>query len=297
MTVRERAHRVIPGDAESHVIIHVPHSSRVIPREVRSHIFLDDAALGRELDAVTDAFTDVIAEHAAARASVRPWLFINDFSRLVVDPVGAGVVHTRTSDDFLLREVSDDEISGGRRRTTPPARPVRVGWHDVIGGLVVRHLAPYAAAFTELVTQRVEATGEATIIDLHSYPLHPPSYGRHGDGPRAEVRFGTDDFYTPHWLVANAQKAFGHFEVDLHSFAGCYVPLKQYRSEDRVSALMIELRRDLYMDETFGLVAPALEPIIFALAGLLDTVEPDDGSWTTNNRSAGPNNDLAQEKM
>ncbi|UUP12355.1 N-formylglutamate amidohydrolase [Aeromicrobium wangtongii] len=275
MTVRERAHRVIPGDAESHVIIHVPHSSRVIPREVRSHIFLDDAALGRELDAVTDAFTDVIAEHAAARASVRPWLFINDFSRLVVDPVGAGVVHTRTSDDFLLREVSDDEISG----------------------LVVRHLAPYAAAFTELVTQRVEATGEATIIDLHSYPLHPPSYGRHGDGPRAEVRFGTDDFYTPHWLVANAQKAFGHFEVDLHSFAGCYVPLKQYRSEDRVSALMIELRRDLYMDETFGLVAPALEPIIFALAGLLDTVEPDDGSWTTNNRSAGPNNDLAQEKM
>ena len=47
---------VIPGAPGSRVILHVPHSSRAIPDDVRAGIVLDDAALEDELDAITDGF-------------------------------------------------------------------------------------------------------------------------------------------------------------------------------------------------------------------------------------------------
>ncbi len=66
------AFRVIPGDPRSSVIIHVPHSSRVIPDDVRAGILLDDLALERELNAMTDAYTDVIAEDARRPGAAAP---------------------------------------------------------------------------------------------------------------------------------------------------------------------------------------------------------------------------------
>ncbi len=50
------------------MLLHVPHGSRTIPPRVRSGLLLDDAALAREVDLITDAHTQEIA---AARP-VRP---------------------------------------------------------------------------------------------------------------------------------------------------------------------------------------------------------------------------------
>ena len=167
--------RVIPGDPRSSVIVHVPHSSRFIPTHVRNGILLDSSALKRELDALTDSFTDLIAEWAASHAGVRPWLCVNSLSRLVVDPerfpdereelnsVGMGVVYERTSDGSALRSLTVDEISG----------------------LVDRYFTPYANAFADLVDERLAAVGEVTIIDQHSYPREPLPYELHADGPTA----------------------------------------------------------------------------------------------------------------
>lgn len=152
--------RIIPGHPDSGVIIHVPHASRAIPADIRAGIVLTDEELERELDAMTDAFTDVIAERVADLADVRPWLFVNQRSRLVVDPerfpdgreemtsVGMGAVYTRTSGGSVLRDPADDEISG----------------------LVVRYFDPYAAGFTDLVDERLATVGHVTIVDLHSFP-------------------------------------------------------------------------------------------------------------------------------
>lgn len=79
---------IVPGDPASTVVLHVPHSSRVIPDEVRAGIVLDDDALAADLDAITDARTDEIALQAADLAGLRPWVFVNRLSRLVVDPSG-----------------------------------------------------------------------------------------------------------------------------------------------------------------------------------------------------------------
>ena len=96
-----------PGASSSPVILHVPHASREITPEARAGLPADDAAVAEELDHLTDAHTDVIARRAAQAAAIRPWIFENRWSRLVVDPerfpddreemraVGMGAVYTK----------------------------------------------------------------------------------------------------------------------------------------------------------------------------------------------------------
>ncbi|MFH0520684.1 N-formylglutamate amidohydrolase [Streptomyces sp. M41] len=252
---------LLPGAADSPVILHVPHSARDIPAEVRAGIVLDEGALGRELDHITDAHTAELAEAAVRPARVAPWRFVNRLSRLVVDPerfpdereemlaVGMGAVYTRTTHLARLRPADTDP-----------------------GPLVERYFRPYAQAMTDAVAGRLAATGRAVIIDVHSYPSARLPYELHGEGPRPPVCLGTDAFHTPPALLAAAREAFASCgETGLDSpFSGTYVPLEFYGTEPRVSALMIEIRRDTYMTEPGGPAGPGLTRLARALATLVD---------------------------
>ncbi|MEV5612715.1 N-formylglutamate amidohydrolase [Streptomyces sp. NPDC052225] len=256
-------HRLLPGSPESPVLLHVPHGARVIPSDVRRGIVLDDAALERELDLITDAHTREIAEQAAQAAGLTPWRFVNELSRLVVDPerfpdereemraVGMGAVYTRTTQRAPLR-----------------AEPAADEAH-----LLATYFDPYAEAMTRAVDDRLAATGRAVIIDVHSYPSRALPYELHGDDPRPPVCLGTDPFHTPDALLAAAREAFAPLgESALNTpFAGTYVPLRHYGRDARVSALMLEVRRDVYLDEP---VTPhdGLAKTAAALAGLIEAV-------------------------
>ena len=61
------------------VILHIPHSSRVIPEELRNQFVLSDDELSAELRLMTDAFTDELFTLPGATVVRFP------FSRLVVD--------------------------------------------------------------------------------------------------------------------------------------------------------------------------------------------------------------------
>ncbi|MFJ8076843.1 N-formylglutamate amidohydrolase [Streptomyces sp. NPDC096176] len=255
--------RLLPGAPDSPVILHVPHSSRAIPARARDGIVIDDAALERELDHITDAHTAEIAAAAAGRARVAPWRFVNQLSRLVIDPerfpdereemlaVGMGAVYTRTTRREDLRDAGFD------------GQP-----------LIDRYFHPYAAAMTAAVDERLDAVGRVVVVDVHSYPTERLPYELHGDGPRPPICLGTDAFHTPPALVAAAQKAFAGFGgTGLDSpFAGAYVPLKHYGTDRRVGALMIEIRRDVYMTEPGGPAGPGLGVLAEALAELVDAV-------------------------
>jgi N-formylglutamate amidohydrolase len=261
MTSAEPSFALLPGAGESPVILHVPHSARRIPPEVRAGIVLDDSALERELDHIVDAHTADLAEQAAGAAAVTPWRFVNRLSRLVVDPerfpdereemlaVGMGAVYTRTTHKAPLRPADTDT-----------------------GPLIERYFRPYAKAMTDAVADRLAVTGRAVIIDVHSYPSAPLPYELHGEGPRPAVCLGTDSFHTPPELLAAAREAFAPCgEPGLDSpFSGTYVPLEFYGGEPRVSALMVEIRRDTYMTEPGGPVGPGLTRLAKALAALVD---------------------------
>jgi N-formylglutamate amidohydrolase len=249
---------VVPGARDCGVILHVPHSSRRIPPDVRASILLDEDALASELDRMTDAYTDLIAARAASSA----WLFVNPYSRLVVDPerlpdgreemasVGMGAVYTRTSDGLPLR----------------PAQSTV--------DLIDRYYTPYAEAMAALVDERLAAVGHAVILDIHSYPSRPLPYELHASGPRPAVCLGTDAVHTPAWLVRAASRAFaGVGDVGLDSpFAGCYVPLRHYGRDARVSALMLEIRRDGYMREPGGALTPGVADLVAALTTVVEAV-------------------------
>lgn len=251
---------IIPGDAASSVILHVPHSSTHIPDDVRRDIVLTDEELTTELAAITDADTDKIAIGAAGLASVRPWIFVNRASRFVIDPerfpdereelnaVGMGAVYERTTTGAVLR--------------TPTASQRAM--------LIDEFYAPYADGIAALVRERLADVGRVTIIDIHSYPLVKNPYELHGDGPRPEVCIGTDGFHTSAALAEAAASAMASAapagEIGLNSpFAGCYVPLDQYEQNPAVQAVMLELRRDV--------VADRLDELAAATAALIDAQE------------------------
>lgn len=212
---------------------------------------------------MTDAHTDAIAVAAQERAAVRPWIFRNRLSRLVVDPerfpdereemeaVGMGAVYTMTHD----------------------LKPLRAPAVPDLESLLDTYFHPYARAFAMVAAERLETRGRVLIIDLHSYSSHPLAYELHAAGERPELCLGTDDFHTPSTLVTAARRMFERIgKVGLNSpFAGTYVPLEHYRVERRVEALMLEIRRDVYLDESTGVLLPGrVEELGGALASLID---------------------------
>ena len=257
---------VVDAGAESScVVLHVPHSSTVIPSWVRSKIVLDDAALARELELMTDAQTDLIAEVAAESAGVRPWVFRNALSRLVVDPerfpdpgqepmaapeIGMGAVYSKTAHLDVLRSVDAE--------------------HEA--ALLETYFHPYAQGLSDVVGHVLGTHDRVTIIDIHSFPAEELPYERlhHPDARRPHLCLGTDPFHTPDWLVEVALSSFASISdtVVNEPFAGTYVPLDFYGMDPRVTSIMIEIRRDTYVGKS-----AAIEQWGQALAALIASIQ------------------------
>jgi N-formylglutamate deformylase len=255
---------VRPGDAESPVILHVPHGSRALTGHARDRILLDDPALTAELDHMTDAHTGLIAARAASAALVAPWLFGNRLSRLVVDP-------ERFPDE---REEMRRAGMGAVYLRTSHGEPLRADDPGHVEDLLTQHFHPYASAMTDLVNARLAAVGRAVILDVHSYPSRALPYELHADGHRPAVCLGVDPFHTPrglHDVAAEAFAVMGDLAVNT-PFSGAYVPLEHYGRDRNVTALMIEIRRDVYMAEPGGAPHSGIDTVVDALTRLVDTV-------------------------
>jgi len=253
---------IVPGSASSPYVIHVPHSSTRIPDDVRTQLLLDDDELAEELRLMTDARTDELAALAARQVAPRPWLFVNHLSRLVVDPerlpdaheemydVGMGAVYTRTSAGLVLRDLDEH------------AEHL----------LLKRFFTPYAEALADLIDERIVACGYAVLVDLHSYHVQALPYELHQDARRPPVCLGVDIDHTPAALRERsfrACSAIGEVVVN-EPFAGSYVPLRHFGRDNRVSSVMVELRRDTYMRDDGTMDPDGARRVSDALAAILE---------------------------
>jgi N-formylglutamate deformylase len=227
----------------SPVVLHIPHASMSIPEDVRSTFLLDDAVIERELLVMTDHLTDEIV--AGFRAEVDRVIF--GVSRLVVDPErfpddvdepmaarGMGATYTRLSFGEPLRVLSATE----RRR------------------LMETYYYPHHARLENAVEQALTRHDHCLIIDVHSFSSAPLPHEPDQTPRRPEVCIGFDRFHSPFRDDAEVRRACEEmqFSADINRpFSGSIVPRRYWNADARVRSFMIEVRRDLYMDEAHGI--------------------------------------------
>jgi N-formylglutamate deformylase len=223
------------------LFLHLPHASTVIPKDCRGDFLVSVEALAAEQLRLEDRFTDEL--FGAGWPAAQSWRA--PVSRLVVDverfrsddrepcaAVGMGAVYVRGTRGQALR------------RPDPDRREV----------LLKTYYDPHHRACEEATAQALGSWGRCVVLDAHSYPKGPLPTQR-PDAPQPEIGLGTDAFHTPPALRELAQKYFADhgLEVGLDEpFNGTFVPTCFWRQEPRVHSLMVEVRRDLYMDEATG---------------------------------------------
>ena len=234
------------------LLLHDPHSSTVIPDGVRDQFVLGDAELELELLLMTDHYVDeLFALPAAEAVAVR-----HGVSRLVCDPerferdedeemagIGMGVLYTRTHAGDPKRPLRR-ELSSKERRA-----------------LLDASYRPHHARLERATSDALRTHDRCLIVDTHSFPQRPLPYEKSIRPEdlrwkhRPAICLGTDDFHTPLWLQA---AAFDAFEARFGSvafntpFDGAIVPMRFCRRDARVCSIMVEVRRDQYMDEQTG---------------------------------------------
>ena len=223
------------------MIIHVPHSSTHIPIEFRSDFLLSEKELEQELTLMTDHFTDELFSSALGMGAT---MFVNRVSRLVCDPerfsndsdepmtrFGMGAIYLRRQNGSLLR----------RMEFSTEDREVRMD----------NLYYPYHDSFEHLVSITLKEFGQCLIVDAHSFPEKPLAY----ENPylkRPDLCIGYEAYHVPKTIVSDLNLVCSQVGIEVaenEPFAGSYVPQKYYQQDKRVQSIMLELNRQLYMDE------------------------------------------------
>lgn len=196
---------------------------------------------------MTDWHTDRLFDWVTGRGATA---IVFEPSRLVLDPerfldptaepmerVGQGVVCTHTHDGRPLRH-ADERL--------------RAHWIETL-------YRPHHSLLAQLVTDRLDRFDRCLVLDCHSFGTQPLPSEADQAPDRPDVCVGTDDWHTPPMLadaLEAALRAEG-FRVRRDSpFAGALVPLDRYRTDPRVTAVMLEVRRGVYCDETTSVLRP-----------------------------------------
>jgi N-formylglutamate amidohydrolase len=114
---------------------------------------------------------------------------------------------------------------------------------------------PHHERLNETTGGALRKNGVALILDCHSFPSAPLPYELDQDAKRPDICIGTDSFHTPSDLVEIVRCAVAGEGLTCHinkPFDGCLVPSRFLGQDKRVSSIMIEVNRSLFMDERSG---------------------------------------------
>jgi N-formylglutamate deformylase len=250
------------------LLLHIPHASRSIPDEERHRYLPDDRRLADELLRMTDAWTEELVAGVAIPAT----RIVFPVSRLVVDP-------ERFHDD------RDEPMAGKgmgamytRLSTGEPLRHADPGHR---AALMDRWYWPHHARLTEAVDAALMAHGRSLIVDVHSFSSIPLPHEPDQDPARPEICIGTDLFHSPFEDdrdVVDIVTAQGFATVALNRpFSGSIVPAKHWNTTRAVRSVMIEVRRDLYMDQRTGQRRPDFDSVASRVARLVEGLHE---AWT-----------------
>lgn len=236
----------------SSIILHIPHSSTHIPKEYLGS-YTNINMVQQEMELLTDHATHQIFDFKGITQLIFPYNRIFcDIERLPDEqeemfPVGRGFYYTQTDSGEILRSQNHKKI----------VEKIYIQYHE---------------HFTKLVDEKIKQQGFALIIDCHSFANTPFKTDLNQDAQRPDFCIGTDDFHTPIYLTKKIQNQLINlgYSVKINNpYAGTIVPLKFYKNNANVQSVMIEINRNLYMEnnqiipDKVKLINQQLQDILF----------------------------------
>ncbi len=242
------------------VLLHIPHSSTLIPDEYRGAYSVDADALALENLRLTDLYTDELYILPGAERAVFPVSrFLVDAERFSDDAQesmaarGMGVLYTVTTQLTPLRPMPDAHLREE---------------------LLNRYYHPHHNGLNAWADRALAAVGKCLLIDCHSFPSKSLPYELQNQSlERPEICIGTDSFHTPPALRAAMREYFeglGYWTGIDEPFAGSLTPGAHYGRSAGVKSFMIEVRKDLYMNEANGDKLPRFNAVRDHLTGAME---------------------------
>jgi len=194
----------------------------------------------------------LFAHRASSVAVVRATV-----SRLVVDV-------ERFADDRieLMAARGMGAVYSLTSRQKPLRRSLQVDERDA---LLKAYYHPHHARLEAAVSASVDAYGHCLVIDCHSFPSVALPYELFEAAiSRPDICIGSDDFHTSPELADAFIRAFQAegWSVNLNEpFSGGLVPSSRYKRDHRVSAVMVEINRRLYIQEHSGVLLPTFDEV------------------------------------
>jgi N-formylglutamate deformylase len=242
------------------LLIHLPHSSKVVPPDVRRDILIGDRELAEEILTIADLYTDELYVLDGA-ARVR-----NEYCRLVFDPERFRDDKDEPMAAFGMGAIYASTVGGSALRAlTPAARE----------SMMKRYYDPYHARLEKAVSGILEKRGKCLIVDGHSFTSWPLPFEKDQSPERPDICIGTDSYHTPEALTVRIEEHVTRQGLSTRRnapFAGAITPMKHYRKDARVASVMIEVNRKLYMNEQTGEKLPGFGRMQAFIHGLLEVL-------------------------
>ncbi len=106
------------------------------------------------------------------------------------------------------------------------------------------------ALLSKVVKTSLEQIESCLILDCHSFPSSPLTRAIVQDEIRPDFNIGTDSFHTPKYII---DASINYFETKGYAlgidtpYSGSIVPMEYYRKDSRVTSIMLEVNRGLYL--------------------------------------------------
>jgi N-formylglutamate deformylase len=218
------------------IVLHIPHSSTEIPL-LDGYVSSNDE-IQQEIIRLTDWYTDDLFDSQVDYKIAAPFsrIFCDverfaDDSLEVMSKFGMGVLYEKFDNGNLLRVV------------TPELR----------SSILKDFYWDHHNKLTHLVKEHLEKNNSCLILDCHSFPSTPLTRALVQNRNTPDFNIGTDSYHTPSNLIEASQEFFKSRGLSLGvdtPYSGSIVPMEYYKKDPRVSSIMLEVNRRMYLNES-----------------------------------------------
>jgi N-formylglutamate deformylase len=217
------------------LILHIPHSSTNIP-SIEGYVD-DKTKIQNEIIKLTDWYTNELFHSDYDEMIITPFSrlfcdverFENDEDE-IMSKVGMGVLYKNFDDGSLLRKIS-------------PALHSRI---------IRDYYWKHHNTLLREVNKQIVNEGSCLIVDCHSYPSKPLIRDLDQTSTRPNFNIGIDKYHTPQKLIDTSIKYFEQkgFSIGVNwPYKGTIIPLAHYQKNKNVNSIMLEVNRNLYLNE------------------------------------------------